>query len=647
MIRKFFAVLFVVSLLAFSVGAHADDMQQEGDSQPADLGEIRVVSNPIIEGNRVTDFAGQVTSVSNEQVDALDAVDLSGALRTAPGVNITRYNHIGSFGGGSGGAIFIRGIGASRPGGEIQTMIDGVPVYNGVWNHPLLDLLPVNEAGKIDVFKGSQPMMFGNGFGAVNIIPKRRLVEGYETDGKIGYGMFNTIEQNLGTEGKFGIFDYRVGQQFARSSGDRDDSGGRIFNVSATSGLEMTDHWQARVTGMFSDNLSDDPGRVGAPASKEGNFNTRGGMANLTILHEYDVIKGDYKFYWSGGKSDWLNQAGTADDTKSNWLLGGVKLNENITLWKGGTLLVGSDLDLIDGDCDFVDDTGARSRFNGPLFSIFSAKAGFSQMFGSREGFYVMPSGGLRYYTHSDFPSKIAPQGGFVLGYKNTEAHFSYSRGINYPGLNVVAFSQNVIPPLGNSWKDLKPETVDHIEAGISQKVGKWMAADLTFFHDRGRNRYIMVFTSPPPYFANVEKFTIYGVEGTVGITPVDFFSFFAGATYLHKDPSDLPYAPELTVSGGFGWSIWKGLHIDMDGQYVSTVHSGPRNRASGTTNPNTVGAFFLLNGKLRYNYFVKAIKSEISPYVAVENIANADYEYQPGYPMPGISAIGGVQFMF
>ena len=69
--------------------------------------------------------------------------------------------------------MFIRGQGASRPGSEIKTYIDGVPFYMGVWNHPLLDLLPVNGMERISVYKSPQPQSFGNTFGAIDLTPKR------------------------------------------------------------------------------------------------------------------------------------------------------------------------------------------------------------------------------------------------------------------------------------------------------------------------------------------------------------------------------------------------------------------------------------------------------------------------------------------
>jgi len=139
-----------------------------------ELEGIVVTSTPIIEGNVVDSFGSTRTIVTEEQIRNLNAQDLATALRRTPGVTISRYNPIGSHGGAQGGGIFIRGMGSSRPGSEIKTFIDGVPMYMGLWNHPLLDLLSIDTAAAIEVFKSPQPQRFGNAFGAVNILPKRK-----------------------------------------------------------------------------------------------------------------------------------------------------------------------------------------------------------------------------------------------------------------------------------------------------------------------------------------------------------------------------------------------------------------------------------------------------------------------------------------
>ena len=82
--------------LFVATAANAEEVQK--------IEEMCVVASPIIQGNAVDRYAGQKTVISEEQVENLNAQDLTAALRRTPGVNISRYNPIGSFGGGEGGA---------------------------------------------------------------------------------------------------------------------------------------------------------------------------------------------------------------------------------------------------------------------------------------------------------------------------------------------------------------------------------------------------------------------------------------------------------------------------------------------------------------------------------------------------------------
>jgi len=73
--------------------------QEKSTEKTLKVEAVEVVASPIIEGNQVTDYASQVTIVTDKQIDGLNALDLPSALRRAPGVNISRYNLVGSYGG--------------------------------------------------------------------------------------------------------------------------------------------------------------------------------------------------------------------------------------------------------------------------------------------------------------------------------------------------------------------------------------------------------------------------------------------------------------------------------------------------------------------------------------------------------------------
>ena len=254
--------LALASLLVAPFTVHAET--------PVALPALDVVSTPIIEANRVDPFAGVSTVVGEDQVRDLNAQDLPSALRRTPGVTISRYNPVGSFGGAEGGGIFVRGMGSSRPGGEMKTYVDSVPVMMGIYNHPLMDILPVDAAGSIEVVKGAQPHRFGNTFSAINLQPKVVRDEGHLARLSAQGGSFDTWAETLDVGVREGPFDAYVAQGWRRSDGDRDHADGRTSNVYGRLGYQLSPEWQASVMGLYSNNYAMDPGEVGKPATRQG-----------------------------------------------------------------------------------------------------------------------------------------------------------------------------------------------------------------------------------------------------------------------------------------------------------------------------------------------------------------------------------------
>ncbi|MGQ9669382.1 MAG: TonB-dependent receptor domain-containing protein [Desulfosoma sp.] len=269
-------------------------------------------------------------------------------------------------------------------------------------------------------------------------------------------------------------------------------------------------------------------------------------------------------------------------------------------------------------------------------------------MFGNAEGFYLTPSVGVRFYDHTDFDAQWGPHAGLVLGYRDTALHAGYARGVLYPGLDVVVFSQKVIPALGDSWKDLDAEVLDHFEVGLQHRWSRWLSLDVTAFRDRGSDRYVVVPLPPfPPIYDNVEDHTLKSLEATATIYPTDRLAMFLGGTLLDADPKDLPYTPEWTLSAGINWRFLDRWTLSLDGERVSAMTVREQARRAGATNTQKVDAYLLLNGKLSYHFPLPYRAGDAIVYVAVENIFDEDYEYLPGYPMPGTSVMVGAKFAF
>ena len=97
--RRFGISLLVILVMATSVFSE--------EEKEVTLEEVKVVASPIIEGNKVDDYGNRVTTVTEKQVEDLNALDFPSALRRTPGVTISRYNIVGSYGGDQGGSIYI------------------------------------------------------------------------------------------------------------------------------------------------------------------------------------------------------------------------------------------------------------------------------------------------------------------------------------------------------------------------------------------------------------------------------------------------------------------------------------------------------------------------------------------------------------
>lgn len=617
---------------------------QDRNPERLQLAEELVVASPIIEGDRATTWGGLVTTVSAEQVENLNAYDLAAALRHTPGVTISQYNRVGSFGGGEGGAVFVRGMGSSRPGGEIVLRVDEVPVGNPVWNHPLLDLASIGPASRIEVYKGPHPAVFGNAFSAIDIVPKSWTADRPGTRLSLAYGNDSTWHQGFETGARVGAVDYVLGQTYASSDGHREEANGRQSELHGRVALALDEHWRLAVFGLATDGMANDPGQLDNPSTRNGCYETSEWLGTLTLSHEYDQASGSIKVFATQGNGEWYDQAGTADDTLNDWFNYGLRLHEDIRPWEGGTIRTGVDYDANAGTCKFTTDTGSVSRFDETTLRLLSPYVAVAQLIGDKSGWWMEPSAGLRYYHHNLFGDAVAPQAGLTFGHDPVEAHLSYSRGVVYPGLNVIVFSQDVLPALGDSWQDLEPETVDHFEGGLSWQVSELATLGLTLFYDEGQDRY--VFSFPGPAWTNIESFRQRGGELTATLRPREDLSLFAGVTYLDPDPADLPYSPEWTLTGGANWRFHPAFELNVDVEWIDSMHVLSQARRVGATNDVTVGSHLVVNAKLTYHITVhEDVKGKL--FIALENALDEDYEYQPGYPMPGFSVMTGVEVSF
>jgi hypothetical protein len=114
-----------------------------------------------------------------------------------------------------------------------------------------------------------------------------------------------------------------------------------------------------------------------------------------------------------------------------------------------------------------------------------------------------------------------------------------------------------------------------------------------------------------------------------------------AGLTAMDTKPSQTPYAPATTWVAGAVYTRGR-FRVSLDAQRVAETWVGNLRYPAPL---NAVGPFFVLNGRIGWRLGEKPQGPEI--YIAGENLTDRAYEYRPGYPMPGASAMGGMAWGF
>jgi iron complex outermembrane receptor protein len=147
--------------------------------------------------------------------------------------------------------------------------------------------------------------------------------------------------------------------------------------------------------------------------------------------------------------------------------------------------------------------------------------------------------------------------------------------------------------------------------------------------------------------YLNRGKFRTHGIEVTLTWRPLSDLALFAGTTWLQADPADTPYAPRWSASMGATWRFLTRFTWSVDGSFVDEQLALSRDRTSTAANASQVDRYFLLGARLGYELPLPWNAPRAELFIAGENLTGANYEYKPGYPMPGINGMGGIRVRF
>jgi iron complex outermembrane receptor protein len=249
----------------------------------------------------------------------------------------------------------------------------------------------------------------------------------------------------------------------------------------------------------------------------------------------------------------------------------------------------------------------------------------FSHVFGGN--LRLVPSVGVRFNNSRYFSSNWGPQAGLSLEYQNTKVYTNYSHGFNLPGVWAAISYGNW--GRGDQWQDLEAETVDHYEIGVTHDFSNRFRAGISIFHDGVQNALrIVPPPPPPPLFANTGDYEATGGEINFEVMPMDVLLLYLGGNYTNTRPSNIPYAPKWTWVGGTSLRMGLRWRLNFDSEWVDRQYVF---NSRFTDFGAAIDDYLLLNGRLGCQ-----INRRIELFVAAENLTDSQYEFRPGYPMPG-----------
>ena len=608
------------------------------DGPVQELPPMEVRSEPVLFSFETGDFGDAVAELGRSEWTKTGAADLATALGNVPGVTISRYNPVGSYGGRDGGAVFIRGHGSARPGSDLTILTDGIPRFVGIWSHPLLDLYPVEFTGAMRVYKSPQPVRVGNmAFAAIDLFHRSPVeatgglettLEIAEWDGFRGVAFLSGGPEELR---------YSAGFSHRRSDGHRPNADGEVTAGTLGLVLPLGEAHQLRLHTEASRSIASDPGAIGAetlPLVER--YKTRDRFGYLKYTYTRGETAFALKLFLEDARADWTQfhnpppppfpaQGQVTTTDFENWGAQaefGTSLGEQLR-WEAGA-------DFLDFGGRVTEDfaLAGPTRFPETFHQRLSLWSLLEWTLLEENGQSLRLSAGLRKAWQDPAANVLTGQAG--LEWQPAPRHLLFAN---------VARAANAIAPYAGFFAEkwglsidpgsLDNETLDHIEIGYRWE-NRLLRILVSVFHDEAENTFRL---SPPPVpgLFNQDGFSQQGVEANLQARLREDLSLYAGFTFTDPD-RPRPDNPEWTATGAIEWSFLEEWELQWTHQYLDDRFT----QGIRFDEPlREVDSSYLSSLHLHYTpAFLRDYEGRLS--LHVENLFNSSYAYRPGYPMPG-----------
>ena len=681
-----FVLAFLVALPPFTPLVHAED---DKGYEEYSLGEI-VVSG---KGASVRDIAIS-DEMTVEDFEAVNAESVADALTYVPGVQVT-------YGRKAFPKINLHGFDENR----ILTMIDGVPYYETKYGGMDLNQIGLESVARIDVVKGAPSVLYGANAlgGVVNIITKKPTETPYlSASAEYGIaGVDDAYKASLAHGMKVGNFNYwlsyahrewdswdlsddfepRLGEIARRPGGteetiiedgdERLNSDYKTDNFWAKVGVEPSQNTEVYlnfhyITTEKGDSPNLDSVRVfsdfshfaritayddwGMDLSAEHAFTDRFNLQAKLFYHDHSD---DYASY-----SDQTYAEQIALSTYNDYILGGMLLGEYQMV----------DWNTLRAALHYKKDSHEQRDIEDLPFAESQAYTGSASL--ENETRLVDDKlslvAGVSYDWFDITKAEDDPEtDGNIIENDTPDMTDAFNPmiGATYQVVDSVQLFASVakktrFPTLSQIYSgdeanlELDPETAINYTAGVAYAYNDLFKLQVApFFHDISDyiTRDVPPTENPYSQYKNYDEVEMLGFEVSAEVRPFADLSVKIG--YMNNDATnrsdgrvtdDVAKVPEHTLNVGVQYTlpvIRTRLNVTMlyvgESYYQLPTPEDPEQETIENDD------YTLFNAKITQPF----LSDRLETFVAVDNLFDADYEPESGFPAPGMRAWLGLSF--
>lgn len=577
------------------------------------------------------DQTGQaITVIDEERLKELQAVSITDALETVPGVSIASRGPVGSQ-----TSVFLRGGNSS----QTLVLVDGVRVNDPSSPNGAFDFgaLLTGNIGRVEVLRGPNSIIWGSQAigGVINV---RSIAPTEAMAVRVGaeYGYADSMKANANLSGTSGIFEGSVGGAYYRTDGISALTGGTekdgYKNYAANGRLKvnLADNFSLDFRGYYNRGTIeyDSPFGAGAnalPVSRNKQFIGYVGA-------NFDLADGRFKNRVSFARTD-ITRVGTDPVVFSfnNFDVEGTidrfEYHGAFELADAATIVFGAEHER----------SFASTSFEGAPADVARNKvsSGFGQLI-LRPVTGLTLTGGVRHDDYSDYGGQTT-LGGNVAYTPNqgaTVLRATYGEGFRAPTLSEGQ------PPFGNP--NLKPETARNFDLGVEQRFLDGKAQVYATYYNR-RSNDLIAFSSVTFQSENIARVKSDGAEFGFALQPTANLSIQANYTLtnaINRSPGAnfgkrLALRPQhngsLTLDWQTPWAVKLGTTLLLIGDSFDNASNSVR-----------LDGYALADVRASV-----PLNDAVELYGRVDNLFDADYTVVNRYNTYGRNAHIGVRAKF